>query len=151
LRNTQHSVLIMRQHYRPKETRASIGPHRHDRQLVSAITSTLCSGVCSGRVSRFEPTGRVPPYSQRLSTAYPLTPACAASNRVFDHRHHAGVLSEILGTKRVTIAAAAGELQRAKLIEYRRGHIHILNHDGLEEVVCDCYATVKVIHEGLYL
>ena len=60
------------------------------------------------------------------------------------------VLSEILGTKRVTIVAAAGELQREKLIEYRRGHIHILNRSGLESIACDCYATIKTIHTGLY-
>ena len=60
------------------------------------------------------------------------------------------VLSEILGTQRVTIAAAAGDLQRAKLIEYRRGHIRILNHKGLTDLACDCYSTMKDLHEGLY-
>ncbi len=60
------------------------------------------------------------------------------------------VLSEILGTKRVTIAAAAGELQREKLIEYKRGHIHILNRKRLEAVACDCYFTIKGVHQGLY-
>ena len=60
------------------------------------------------------------------------------------------LLSEILGTKRVTIVAAAGELQKNKLIEYRRGHIHILNSSGLEAIACDCYTTIKTIHEGLY-
>ena len=60
-------------------------------------------------------------------------------------------LSEILGTERVTIVAAAGGLQRDRLIEYRRGHIHILNRKGLEAVACDCYSTVKELHQGLYL
>ena len=60
------------------------------------------------------------------------------------------VLSEILGTKRVTIAAAAGELQRAKLIKYRRGHIHVLDRRKLEAIACDCYTTMKTLHEGLY-
>ena len=59
-------------------------------------------------------------------------------------------LSEILGTKRVTIAAAAGELQRAKLIEYRRGHIHIRERNELEALACDCYSTVRELHQGLY-
>ena len=61
------------------------------------------------------------------------------------------VLAEILGTKRVTIAAAAGGLQRDKLIEYRRGHIHILNRKGLEAVACDCYSTIRELHKALYL
>ena len=60
------------------------------------------------------------------------------------------VLSEILGTKRVTIAAVAGELQREKLIEYRRGRIRLLNRDGLEAAACDCYSTIRSIHQGLY-
>ncbi len=59
-------------------------------------------------------------------------------------------LSELLGTKRVTIVAAAGGLQRAGLIEYSRGRIRIVDHDGLEEIACDCYSTIKAIHEGLY-
>ncbi|MGI4757742.1 MAG: Crp/Fnr family transcriptional regulator [Janthinobacterium lividum] len=59
-------------------------------------------------------------------------------------------LSELLGTKRVTIAAAAGELQRQGLIEYRRGHIRLLDLAGLEAIACDCYSTLKELHKGLY-
>ena len=59
-------------------------------------------------------------------------------------------LSELLGTKRVTIVAAAGELQRQGLIDYRRGHIHLLDLRGLEAVACDCYSTLKELHRGLY-
>ena len=59
-------------------------------------------------------------------------------------------LSEILGTQRVTIVAAAGDLQRDELIEYRRGHIHILNRKGLESEACDCYRTISGVHKGLY-
>ena len=59
-------------------------------------------------------------------------------------------LSELLGTKRVTIAAAAGELQRQGFIEYRRGHIHLLDLAGLEAIACDCYSTLKELHRGLY-
>ena len=59
-------------------------------------------------------------------------------------------LSELLGTKRVTIVAAAGELQRQGLIEYRRGHIHILKRQGLEAIACDCYSTLQGLHQNLY-
>ena len=60
------------------------------------------------------------------------------------------VLSELLGTKRVTIAAAAGKLQRDELIEYRRGHIQIRNRKKLEALACDCYTTIREFHRGLY-
>ena len=86
--------------------------------------------------------------SQRL-TRWLLTAQDLTASATIDITQE--VLSEILGTKRVTIAAVAGGLQRDKLIEYRRGHIHILNRKGLEAVACDCYSTVKELHEGLYL
>ncbi len=60
------------------------------------------------------------------------------------------VLSELLGTKRVTIAAAAGKLQREKLIEYRRGHIRILDRKKMEALACDCYSTIRDFRRGLY-
>lgn len=59
-------------------------------------------------------------------------------------------LSVLLGTQRVTIAAAAGELQRQGLIEYRRGHIHLIDRAGLEAIACECYSTLKELHQGLY-
>ena len=59
-------------------------------------------------------------------------------------------LSELLGTKRVTIVAAAAELQRQKLIQYRRGRIHIINRQKLQATACDCYSTVRDIHRRLY-
>ena len=86
--------------------------------------------------------------SQRL-TRWLLTAQDLTDSSTIDITQE--VLSEILGTKRATIAAVAGALQRDKLIEYRRGHIHILNRKGLEAVACDCYSTVKELHEGLYL
>ena len=55
-----------------------------------------------------------------------------------------------MDTKRLTIAAAAGQLQRDELIEYSRGRIHIRNRKKLEALACDCYATVREIHRGLY-
>ena len=85
--------------------------------------------------------------SQRL-TRWLLTAQHLTESSIIDITQEE--LSEILGTQRVTIAAAAGDLQRAKLIEYRRGHIHILNRKGLKAIACDCYSTIKALHEGLY-
>ena len=38
---------------------------------------------------------------------------------------------------------AAGELQRAGYISSRRGHIAVLNRDGLEAAACECYRVVR--------
>lgn len=52
-------------------------------------------------------------------------------------------LSQMLGVQRSTVTVAAGELQRAGLIAYSRGHIHILNRPGLIQRTCECYSIVK--------
>jgi len=48
-----------------------------------------------------------------------------------------------LGVRREGITEAAGKLQRAGYISYRRGHISVLNRLGLESCACECYSVVK--------
>jgi CRP-like cAMP-binding protein len=50
-------------------------------------------------------------------------------------------LAYMLGVRRVGITGAAGSLQRAGLIEYRRGSMIVLNRNGLKAAACACYAT----------
>jgi CRP-like cAMP-binding protein len=52
-------------------------------------------------------------------------------------------LGQMLGAPRTTVTLAAGMLQAAGLIDYSRGHVTIKNREGLEHVVCECYATVR--------
>jgi CRP-like cAMP-binding protein len=53
------------------------------------------------------------------------------------------LVASMLGVRREGITEAAGNLQRAGLIRYRRGHISVLGRAGLETAVCECYAVVK--------
>ena len=53
------------------------------------------------------------------------------------------LVASMLGVRREGITEAAGNLQRAGLIRYRRGHIAVLDRAGLERHVCECYAVVK--------
>jgi len=53
------------------------------------------------------------------------------------------LVASMLGVRREGITEAAGNLQRAGYISYRRGHITVLNRAGLEKNTCECYAIVK--------
>ncbi len=53
------------------------------------------------------------------------------------------LIARMLGVRREGITEYAGELQRAGLIQYRRGHITVIERSGLESRVCECYAVVK--------
>ena len=44
---------------------------------------------------------------------------------------------------RESVTDAAGHLQAAGYIRYRRGHIGVLDRAGLERSVCECYGVVK--------
>lgn len=53
------------------------------------------------------------------------------------------LISNMLGGRRETVTVAAGRLQDASLIRYARGHIDILDRQGLEAAVCECYPIVE--------
>jgi CRP-like cAMP-binding protein len=53
------------------------------------------------------------------------------------------LVASMLGVRREGITEAAGKLQRAGFISYRRGHIAVLDRSGLEAEACECYAVVK--------
>jgi hypothetical protein len=58
-------------------------------------------------------------------------------------------LAMMLGVHRPTATVVAGTLQSAGLIKYRRGHMEIVNREGLEEASCECYGTVAHHFEAL--
>lgn len=53
------------------------------------------------------------------------------------------LVASMLGVRREGITQAAGDLQRAGYISYRRGHIAVLDRAGLEAHSCECYAVVR--------
>lgn len=59
------------------------------------------------------------------------------------------LIANMLGVRREGVTAAAGNLQRARLIDYHRGHITVLDRTGLEVRVCECYQVVKTESDRL--
>lgn len=53
------------------------------------------------------------------------------------------LIAGMLGVRREGITEAAGKLQKAGYIQYRRGHISVLDRAGLEVEACECYAVVR--------
>jgi CRP-like cAMP-binding protein len=53
------------------------------------------------------------------------------------------LIAAVLGVRREAITQAAGKLQYAGYIRYRRGHITVLDRPGLEAHACECYGVVK--------
>jgi CRP-like cAMP-binding protein len=52
-------------------------------------------------------------------------------------------IANLLGGRRESVTVAAGRLQDAGLIYYARGHIRIIDRQGLEATACECYRIVK--------
>lgn len=105
-------------------------------------------------------------YTQALFTHMAQTSAC--------HRHHALApqlcrwllqhldrqvgddmritherIAGMLGVRREGVTGAALQLQREGLINYRRGHIRVIDRRGLEQQSCECYGVVERAYEQL--
>lgn len=53
------------------------------------------------------------------------------------------LIAQMLGVRREGVTEAATRLRDARLVDYRRGSITVLDRPGLEQRACECYAVVK--------
>lgn len=49
----------------------------------------------------------------------------------------------MLGVHRPTVSIAAKLLQKAGIIDYRRGQMRILDPEGLKNGTCECYSLIE--------
>jgi CRP-like cAMP-binding protein len=59
-------------------------------------------------------------------------------------------LSTMLGIRRPGVTEVACKLRDAKLIDYGRGQIRIVDRAGMERLACECYGRVKGEYERLF-
>jgi hypothetical protein len=61
-------------------------------------------------------------------------------------------LAMMLGTRRSSLTIAAGILQKAGLIAYKRGHVTVEDRAGLKKASCECYQVVhdEYVRLGLF-
>jgi CRP-like cAMP-binding protein len=58
-------------------------------------------------------------------------------------------IAMMLGGRRESVTVVAGQLQDLRLIHYSRGHIKILDRQGLEKAACECYRVVRTESDRL--
>jgi len=58
-------------------------------------------------------------------------------------------LAQMLGVRRTSVSLVANTFQQAGFLRYRRGHIRILDVEGLRDSACECYETIKAHAERL--
>jgi CRP-like cAMP-binding protein len=58
-------------------------------------------------------------------------------------------LAAMLGVRRASVTVAAGMLQEAGLIRYRRGRVTVLDAERLGEASCECHRVVQAQHARL--
>ena len=59
------------------------------------------------------------------------------------------LIANMLGVRREGVTEAAGKLQDAGLISYKRGRITVVDRPGLEARSCECYQVVKTEFDRL--
>lgn len=109
------------------------------------------SGALQAAIGRFIQTLLVQmAQSVACNRLHPVEERCArwlaqTHDRVEGDRFHLTqqFMAEMLGVHRPSVTVAAGLLQRAGFIRYRRGIVEVLDREGLEAAACECYRVIR--------
>jgi len=59
-------------------------------------------------------------------------------------------LAEMMGVRRTSVTAVAGDLQKQGMITYRRGHIHINDLERVRQHACECDDAIHSHHRRIF-
>jgi CRP-like cAMP-binding protein len=59
------------------------------------------------------------------------------------------LMAQMIGARRNSVSIVAHTLQQEKYVRYSRGHVEILDLEGLRGLACECYAAVKALYDRL--
>ena len=125
-----HAYRLSSQYLREEFKRAGPMQHLLLRYTQSLITQMAQTAVCNRHHS----------VDQQLCRWLLLSLDRLPSNELVMTQE---LIANMLGVRREGVTAAAGKLQDAGVIEYRRGHIKVLNRPKLERMSCECYEVVR--------
>jgi CRP-like cAMP-binding protein len=125
-----HAYRLSGQQLKQEFTLAGAMQHLLLRYTQALITQMAQTAVCNRHHS----------LDQQLCRWLLLSLDRLASNELVMTQE---LIANMLGVRREGVTEAAGRLQEAGLIQYRRGHIIVLDRAGLEARTCECYAVVK--------
>lgn len=60
------------------------------------------------------------------------------------------IIAEMIGVRRTTVTEVAGNLQKAGMLSYQRGRLHIGNPDQLRRRACECNEAVRYHHRRIF-
>jgi CRP-like cAMP-binding protein len=115
------------------------GPFRTvvERYVRTYLVQTTQSAACNGSHS----------IEERLAKWIALIHDWLPDRDEFPLTHE--FAAAMMGVHRPSVTLAAGALQRAGLIEYRRGRLKVLDGDALREVACGCYSVIRRAYDEL--
>jgi CRP-like cAMP-binding protein len=100
-----------------------------------------------GQMTRTAGCNRVHPVEERLARWLLMTQdRVGAAEFSLTHDY----IAAMLGVRRPSVTVVAGVLQKAGLIEYRRGRIRVLDRERLQEAACEDYRVTEEIYERLF-
>ena len=125
-----HSFRLAAAHLRAEFSRAGSMQHLLLRYTQSLITQMAQTAVCNRHHS----------VDQQLCRWLLLSLDRLPSLELVMTQE---LIANMLGVRREGVTAAAGKLQDAGVIEYRRGRITVLDRPKLERMSCECYEVVR--------